>query len=413
MRGRRTGPRRRPAPRPRAARLRQRALARLPPGAARADPRPGRHVLDLARADVRRRRPARPRQLPGARPRHLRRDGAGRGHLRRRVPLPAPRRPAAGATPTPTRWARRWSRPRPTPASGSPCSTPATSPAASTAAGHLPLDGVQLRFSDGDADAWAARVAALPERDGLRIGAAVHSVRAVPADQLATVVAGRGRSAAARPRLRAARRERGLRGVLRLHPHAGCSPTAGVLGPGHHRRARHPPDRRRRRAARAAQARRSAPARAPRPTSPTASGRSAGCGTPARRCAWAATSTRRPTCSPRPGCSRRSSGWPPASAAGSARPSSSTPSPSTATARSAGRTPGASRPGSGPTWSPSGWTARAPPAAPPISWSWPPAPPTCTPWSSTAGSWSPTGSTCSATSAGSWPSAIEPLWEDA
>ena len=55
--------------------------------------------------------------------------------------------------------------------------------------GHLPLGDVQLRFSDGDADAWAARVAELKERPGLRIGAAVHSVRAVPADQLPTVVA--------------------------------------------------------------------------------------------------------------------------------------------------------------------------------------------------------------------------------
>jgi formiminoglutamate deiminase len=54
--------------------------------------------------------------------------------------------------------------------------------------GHLPLDDVQARFSDGDADAWAARVARLPERDGLRIGAAVHSVRAVPAGQLPAVV---------------------------------------------------------------------------------------------------------------------------------------------------------------------------------------------------------------------------------
>jgi formiminoglutamate deiminase len=50
-------------------------------------------------------------------------------------------------------------------------------------------DEVQRRFSDGDADAWAARVAALPERAGVRIGAAVHSVRAVPADQLAGVAA--------------------------------------------------------------------------------------------------------------------------------------------------------------------------------------------------------------------------------
>ncbi|MER8045389.1 formimidoylglutamate deiminase [Streptomyces sp. NPDC094032] len=45
----------------------------------------------------------------------------------------------------------------------------------------------QLRFTDGTADAWAERVSALKEREGVRIGAAIHSVRAVPADQLATV----------------------------------------------------------------------------------------------------------------------------------------------------------------------------------------------------------------------------------
>jgi formiminoglutamate deiminase len=56
------------------------------------------------------------------------------------------------------------------------------------AGGHLPLDGVQARFSDGDADAWATRLALLPERAGLRVGAAVHSVRAVPANQLPSVV---------------------------------------------------------------------------------------------------------------------------------------------------------------------------------------------------------------------------------
>jgi formiminoglutamate deiminase len=55
--------------------------------------------------------------------------------------------------------------------------------------GHTGLGEVQLRFSDGDAAAWADRVARLPARDGLRIGAAVHSVRAVPADQLAVVAA--------------------------------------------------------------------------------------------------------------------------------------------------------------------------------------------------------------------------------
>nr|WP_145489001.1 MULTISPECIES: formimidoylglutamate deiminase [Streptomyces] len=45
----------------------------------------------------------------------------------------------------------------------------------------------QLRFSDGSAQAWAERCAVLKERDHARIGAAIHSVRAVPADQLATV----------------------------------------------------------------------------------------------------------------------------------------------------------------------------------------------------------------------------------
>ncbi|MDX2595169.1 MULTISPECIES: formimidoylglutamate deiminase [Streptomyces] len=45
----------------------------------------------------------------------------------------------------------------------------------------------QRRFSDGTADAWAERAALLKERDHARIGAAIHSVRAVPAGQLATV----------------------------------------------------------------------------------------------------------------------------------------------------------------------------------------------------------------------------------
>ncbi|MEV7736882.1 formimidoylglutamate deiminase [Streptomyces sp. NPDC088921] len=45
----------------------------------------------------------------------------------------------------------------------------------------------QLRFSDGSAEAWAERCSVLKDRDHARIGAAVHSVRAVPAGQLATV----------------------------------------------------------------------------------------------------------------------------------------------------------------------------------------------------------------------------------
>ena len=45
----------------------------------------------------------------------------------------------------------------------------------------------QLRFSDGDARAWERRVSDLKPRAHARIGAAIHSVRAVPADQLTTV----------------------------------------------------------------------------------------------------------------------------------------------------------------------------------------------------------------------------------
>ncbi|MDH6140701.1 formiminoglutamate deiminase [Kitasatospora sp. GP30] len=45
----------------------------------------------------------------------------------------------------------------------------------------------QLRFGDGDANAWAERATALKPREHARIGAAIHSVRAVPAEQLGTV----------------------------------------------------------------------------------------------------------------------------------------------------------------------------------------------------------------------------------
>ncbi|WP_406394672.1 formimidoylglutamate deiminase [Streptomyces sp. NBC_00887] len=45
----------------------------------------------------------------------------------------------------------------------------------------------QLRFSDTTADAWAERASLLKGDDRTLIGAAIHSVRAVPAGQLATV----------------------------------------------------------------------------------------------------------------------------------------------------------------------------------------------------------------------------------
>ncbi|MFE9452591.1 formimidoylglutamate deiminase [Streptomyces sp. NPDC006739] len=50
-----------------------------------------------------------------------------------------------------------------------------------------PPNAHQRRFSDGSADAWAERCSVLKDRDHARIGAAIHSVRAVPAGQLATV----------------------------------------------------------------------------------------------------------------------------------------------------------------------------------------------------------------------------------
>ena len=98
------------------------------------------------------------------------------------------------------------------------------------AAGHAPLNELQLRFGDGDAEQWAARIEQLTPAAGTVIGAAIHSVRAVPADHLAVVLAAAGQAP--------------------LHVHLseqpaeneacqafyGCSPTellaaAGVLGP--------------------------------------------------------------------------------------------------------------------------------------------------------------------------------------
>ncbi|MFI5492899.1 formimidoylglutamate deiminase [Actinoplanes sp. NPDC051859] len=90
------------------------------------------------------------------------------------------------------------------------------------------LEGVQRRFGDGDLDGWLARTGTLRDGEGVRIGAALHSVRAVPVRHLD-----------------------GLAGRAPLHIHLseqraeneqcravhGCSPTEllhrhGVLGPG-------------------------------------------------------------------------------------------------------------------------------------------------------------------------------------
>jgi formiminoglutamate deiminase len=59
----------------------------------------------------------------------------------------------------------------------------------------MPLAGPQLRFGDGDGERWAVRAEALgADSHGLlgplaRVGAAIHSVRAVPPDRMHPVIA--------------------------------------------------------------------------------------------------------------------------------------------------------------------------------------------------------------------------------
>jgi formiminoglutamate deiminase len=88
-----------------------------------------------------------------------------------------------------------------------------------TATGHLPLDPVQTRFSDGDVDHWQQRVSLLVDRDLVRIGAAVHSVRAVPAEALSTVE----RAAEQRP-LHVHLSEQPAENAA-TQAHYGCTPT--------------------------------------------------------------------------------------------------------------------------------------------------------------------------------------------
>ncbi|WP_225840182.1 formimidoylglutamate deiminase [Streptomyces sp. NK08204] len=95
-----------------------------------------------------------------------------------------------------------------------------------------PPNDHQLRFSDGSAEAWAERCAVLKERDHARIGAAIHSVRAVPADQLATVA---GWAEERRAPLHVHLSEQTAENDACLAAH-GCTPTRlladhGVLGP--------------------------------------------------------------------------------------------------------------------------------------------------------------------------------------
>lgn len=96
-----------------------------------------------------------------------------------------------------------------------------------------PLAGVQRRFGDDDAAAWVERVDALRPGPAFRVGAAVHSVRAVPREQVPEVVAwARGRGAPLHAHLAEQRAE-----VERCRAAYGVTPAqvldaAGFLGPG-------------------------------------------------------------------------------------------------------------------------------------------------------------------------------------
>ena len=59
----------------------------------------------------------------------------------------------------------------------------------------VPLESEQLRFSDGDAQGWADRVDLLVDADDVRIGAAIHSARAVDAESIRAIAHHAGRRA--------------------------------------------------------------------------------------------------------------------------------------------------------------------------------------------------------------------------
>ncbi|WP_125775581.1 formimidoylglutamate deiminase [Antribacter gilvus] len=94
------------------------------------------------------------------------------------------------------------------------------------------LSPVQRRFSDGDVDAWASRVESFAAPPEVHLGAAVHSVRAVPPDAL-PVVAQWAASRDARLHVHLSEQRRENEACVAAH---GRTPTRlladhGVLGP--------------------------------------------------------------------------------------------------------------------------------------------------------------------------------------
>jgi formiminoglutamate deiminase len=93
-----------------------------------------------------------------------------------------------------------------------------------------PLEGPQLRFGDSSAGAWAERVNQLEPPEMTRIGAGVHSVRAVPSEDAAKVAAwADGRPVHAHVSEQRAEQDE-CREILGTTPLAALS-GAGVVGP--------------------------------------------------------------------------------------------------------------------------------------------------------------------------------------
>jgi formiminoglutamate deiminase len=95
-----------------------------------------------------------------------------------------------------------------------------------------PLAGVQVRFGDGDAGAWAERAGALRDHPGLRVAAGIHSVRAVDPAAMATVAAwAEDRQAPLHLHLSEQRAENQACLAATGRTPAALAAAAGVLGP--------------------------------------------------------------------------------------------------------------------------------------------------------------------------------------
>jgi formiminoglutamate deiminase len=95
-----------------------------------------------------------------------------------------------------------------------------------------PLEGAQRSFSDGDVDRWAERIGSLEVGPGARIGAAIHSVRAVDPASM-RVVAAWARERKAPLHIHLAEQPAEVEECLAVE---GCTPTQflereGILGP--------------------------------------------------------------------------------------------------------------------------------------------------------------------------------------